>query len=184
MAHRTCPYWVGYLLINPLRRLLHNPRRILEPFVKPGMTVLDIGSAMGFFTLPMARMVGEAGKVIAVDVQPRMLEKLAKRAAAAGLARRILPHLAQSGRLGIEGMVSQLDFALAFAVMHEIENPQAVLNELAVLLRPGGSCLIAEPTKHVTAAEFEEMVAAARREGFALKEGPRIAACRSVLISK
>ena len=93
MAGKVCPHWVGYLLASPLRRLFHNPRKILGPYVEPGMTVLDIGCAMGFFSLPLARMIGKRGKVVCVDAQENMLVSLQKRARKAGLADRIIPHL-------------------------------------------------------------------------------------------
>ncbi len=63
---KTCPIWVGYLLLNPLRNLYQSPKKILGPFIREGMIVLDFGCAMGFFTLPLARMVEAGGKVIAV----------------------------------------------------------------------------------------------------------------------
>jgi cyclopropane fatty-acyl-phospholipid synthase-like methyltransferase len=47
---------------NPIRRLLHNPEKILGPYVKPGMTVMDVGCGMGFCSIAMAKMVGEDGK--------------------------------------------------------------------------------------------------------------------------
>ena len=72
MADHICPWWMGYLLANPLRRLLEEPEKLIGPFVKEGMTVVDYGCGMGFFTLPMARLVGPGGKVIAVDVQEKM----------------------------------------------------------------------------------------------------------------
>ena len=46
MAQRVCPHWVGCLLLNPLRRLIHNPDQILASYVTGGMTVLDIGPGM------------------------------------------------------------------------------------------------------------------------------------------
>ena len=52
MAEDVCPVWVAYLLASPLRKLLQNPERILAPCVHEGMTVVDIGCAMGFFSLP------------------------------------------------------------------------------------------------------------------------------------
>ena len=67
MANRTCPIWVGYLLASPLRKLLENPEKILKPHVNEGMKVLDIGSAMGFFSLPLAKIVSTKGKVVCVD---------------------------------------------------------------------------------------------------------------------
>ena len=66
MANRVCPHWVGYLLINPLRNLFENPNKILGPFVQEGMTVLEPGCGMGYFTLPLARMVGPKGRIVAV----------------------------------------------------------------------------------------------------------------------
>ena len=49
MAEHVCPVWVGYLLASPVRKLFDNPEKVLAPYVKEGMTVLDVGSAMGFF---------------------------------------------------------------------------------------------------------------------------------------
>lgn len=104
MAQRVCPHWVGCLLLNPLRRLIHNPDQILASYVTGGMTVLDIGPGMGFFTLPLARMVGPGGKVIGVDIQEGMLSALQRRAQAVHLAERIVTRLlpadlSRAGRL-------------------------------------------------------------------------------------
>ncbi len=57
MAH-TCPWWFGYLLLNPIRRVAQRPSRILEPFVREGMLVVEPGCGMGFFTLDLIRIVG------------------------------------------------------------------------------------------------------------------------------
>ena len=62
MADHVCPPWVGYFLLNPLRKLVESPSKLFNPFVREGMVVLEPGCAMGFFTLPLARMVGPAGK--------------------------------------------------------------------------------------------------------------------------
>jgi ubiquinone/menaquinone biosynthesis C-methylase UbiE len=71
MKHGVCPWWLGYWLISPVRRLGQNPHDILLPYVREGMTVLEPGPGMGFFTIELARLVGASGKVVAVDVQPR-----------------------------------------------------------------------------------------------------------------
>ena len=81
MAHRVCPWWLGYFLLSPFRRLGQNPENILAPFVQDGMTVLEPGPGMGFFTLELSRKVGASGRVVAVDIQPRMLDRLKRRAA-------------------------------------------------------------------------------------------------------
>ena len=59
-----CPTWGAVGLDNLFRKLLHNPQRILKPFIKEGMTVLDIGCGPGFFSLEMAKMLHGTGKVI------------------------------------------------------------------------------------------------------------------------
>ena len=85
MAHRVCPYWLGYWLISPLRRFMHDPEQILSPYVRPGNTVLEIGPGMGYFTLPLAELVGTQGKVVCVDVQEKMIRALQKRLVKASL---------------------------------------------------------------------------------------------------
>ena len=80
MSKRVCPWWLGYLLASPLRRLLQDPDEIVRPYVAEGMIVLDVGSGMGFFSLPLAEMVGEIGKVVAIDLQEEMIKGLVQRA--------------------------------------------------------------------------------------------------------
>lgn len=80
MTRLVCPPWVGYLLVNPVRKLLENPDKIMGRFVREGMVVLEPGCGMGYFTLPLARMVGQKGRVVAVDIEPKMLSMLARRA--------------------------------------------------------------------------------------------------------
>ncbi|MFY9643515.1 MAG: hypothetical protein WCD20_15720 [Rhodomicrobium sp.] len=66
--HRVCPWWMGYLLASPIRKWWQDPARILSPYVRAGMTVLEPGPGMGFFTLEIARLVGPSGRLVAVDV--------------------------------------------------------------------------------------------------------------------
>jgi ubiquinone/menaquinone biosynthesis C-methylase UbiE len=72
-SRRVCPVERAGWLTNPVRRWFQNPERILKDYVKEGMTVLDIGCGPGFFSVAMATMVGETGKVIAADIQDGML---------------------------------------------------------------------------------------------------------------
>ncbi len=117
MAHRVCPWWLGYLLASPLRRLLQDPGKILDPYVSEGMTVLELGPGMGFFTLELARRVGPQGRVIAVDVQPKMIEGLVRRAGKAGSDGWIETRLAKEDQLGINDLKAVVDFALAFPTL-------------------------------------------------------------------
>ncbi|MEI8375312.1 MAG: hypothetical protein WCJ35_21030 [Planctomycetota bacterium] len=61
MPH-VCPWWGGYFIDNPIRRLFHNPVKIVGPYVKPGMTVMDV-CGMGFCSIAMAKLVGDSGLV-------------------------------------------------------------------------------------------------------------------------
>ena len=106
MAKRVCPWWLGYFLASPLRRLVYDPASILAPYVRSGTTVLEPGPGMGFFTLELARRVGDSGRVVAVDVQPRMLAGLKRRAAKAGVLDRVDVRLAGSHK-GAKEMFSR-----------------------------------------------------------------------------
>ncbi|HWQ10059.1 MAG TPA: methyltransferase domain-containing protein, partial [Holophaga sp.] len=85
MPAGVCPWWLGYCLASPLRRLVHDPAEILGPCIRPGMVVLEPGPGMGHFTLELIRLARPGGRVVAVDVAPRMLAGLRRRARKAGL---------------------------------------------------------------------------------------------------
>jgi ubiquinone/menaquinone biosynthesis C-methylase UbiE len=175
---------MGYFLVSPLRRAFQNPARILAPYVRDGMTVLEPGPGMGFFTLDLARLVGSSGRAVAVDLQSRMLDALRRRAAKAGLAERVTTRLAQAGGLGVGDLAGQADFVLAFAVVHELPSVQTFFAEAAASLRPGGALLLAEPAGHVSAAAFDEELRAAAAAGLTPQERPSIRSSRAALLVK
>jgi ubiquinone/menaquinone biosynthesis C-methylase UbiE len=179
----TCPWWFGYFLLNPFRRLVQGPARILGPFVRPGMVVLEPGCGMGFFTLDLARMVAPGGRVVAIDLQEQMLAGLRRRAARAGLEERIETRLAQPDRLGIDDLNGQVDLVLAFYVVHEIREPAAFFAEVAGALKADGAVLVVEPPLHVSRAEFEASLAAAEGTGLRLARRPRIFGNKAALLS-
>ena len=174
MAHQVCPWWIGYVLASPIRRLWQQPRSLLGPYVTAGMTVLEPGPGMGFFTLELARLVGPAGRVVAVDVQPRMLSGLRRRARRAGLLERIDTRQAGENGMGIGDLAGRVDFALAFAMVHEVSDAARFLNEVATALKSGSRLLLAEPRGHVSTADFAATLDAAARAGFAAEARPVI----------
>src|SRR5579859_5276708 len=120
MVHRVCPWWLGYFLASPIRQWLgQDPIKILSPYVREGMIVLEPGPGMGFFTLPLAQMVGPSGKVIAVDLQPKMIARLKRRAAKADLLDRLDARVTSAETMGVADLESKVDFTLAFAIVHE-----------------------------------------------------------------
>ena len=166
MANRVCPHWVGYLLINPLRNLFENPNKILGPFVQEGMTVLEPGCGMGYFTLPLARMVGPKGRIIAVDIQPKMLSALRRRAQKAGLLDRIELHHIREDGLGVKDISGKVDFAVALHVVHEVPDQASFFTEIWRALKQGSKLLFVEPKGHVSHNQFEASVAVAEDVGF------------------
>jgi ubiquinone/menaquinone biosynthesis C-methylase UbiE len=183
MAHGVCPWWLGYVLASPLRRLLQDPARILAPHVREGMTVLEPGPGMGFFTLELARRVGPGGRVVAVDVQEQMLAGLRRRAARAGLAERIDARLVTGASLGVEDLAGQVDLVVAFAMVHELPDQARFFEELRRALRPGGQVLLAEPAGHVDAAAFEATLATAARAGLSGRAGPPVRRSRTAVLA-
>ncbi len=182
MSERVCPWWLGWFLANPIRKLWQDPARILAPYVRPGMTVLEPGPGMGFFTLELARRVGPTGRVVAVDVQPRMLAGLRRRTERAGLAGRVATRLAGKDSLGVEDLAGAVDFVVAFAVVHEMPDAGRFFAEIRATLAPGGRVLVAEPSGHVKPPEFEATLAAAVRAGLRGEPGPAIAGSRTAVL--
>ena len=180
----VCPVWIGYLLLSPLRRLAESPERILAPLVSPGTTVVDLGAAMGYFSLPLARMVGDGGRVVCVDLQDRMLAVLRRRAARRGLAARIETRLATQEEPGLTDLEGQAALVLAAHVVHEASRPQRFLGACRDALHPGGRLLILEPRGHVSQAEFEstrELVAAT---GLVERPAPALRRSHALLAEK
>lgn len=184
MPHSVCPWWIGYLLASPLRRLSDNPVRILSPYVREGMTVLEPGPGMGFFTLELARMVGPAGRVVAVDIQRRMLDGLKRRAARAGLLGRLDVRLARHDSLGLGDLEGAVDFVLAFAMVHEMRSDGAFFQEAAQAMKPGARLLLAEPAGHVKLTRFEAELSSAAEAGLSLADRPAIRRSLAAVLAK
>jgi len=182
--HHVCPIWVGYLLASPVRKLFENPGKILGPYVSEGMTVVDIGCAMGFFSLPLAELVGPNGKVICVDVQEKMIRSLEKRARKAGLSGRIETLLCHGDSLGLDELEEKIDFVLASAVIHEVPDVAGFFLEIHKAMNPAGRLLVAEPKGHVTEKDFETTVSVAEQNGFTVTDRPRIKRSRAILLQK
>lgn len=174
MAHRVCPWWIGYVLASPLRRLMADPRKLLAPYVQEGMTVLEPGPGMGFFTIELARLVGPSGRVIAVDIQPKMLSRLKQRASRAGVLERIDVRLAAPDSIGLSDLAGAVDFTFAFAVVHEMPDAGQFFVEVAAASKPGSRLFFAEPAGHVSTKEFDAELEAAAKAGFVLVDRPTV----------
>ena len=184
MGHRICPWWLGYVLASPLRRLLQDPVAIIKPYVREGMTVLEPGPGMGFFTLEMARQVGASGRVVAVDVQPRMISGLKRRLTKAGLLERADARLAPADSLGLQDLQGKVDFALAMAVVHEMPSSSRFFADVAEAMKPGATLLLAEPSGHVKRDAFEAELQDAAAAGLEVIGRPVIRRSQAALLRK
>ena len=184
MEKHVCPWYLGFFLVSPLRRFFQDAEKILAGHVREGMKVLEVGPGMGYFSLPLARLVGEKGRVHSVDMEERMLSRLRTRAARAGLDGRIDVRLCRDVSLGIEDLAGTIDFALAFAVVHEVPDQKVLFREISRALRPKGRVLVAEPVGHVSGEEFAATLLAAREAGLTAVSSPVIRRSLSAVLEK
>jgi ubiquinone/menaquinone biosynthesis C-methylase UbiE len=136
---------------------------------------------MGYFSIPLARLVGPAGHVIAVDIQAKMLAALASRARRCGVSERIKPHLASSDSLGNH---PKADFVNAFWMAHEVPNQRVFLTDIFGFLKTEGLFLLVEPIFHVPKKSFLQTIQTANEIGFIVKDIPKIHISHSVLFAR
>ncbi|MCX6640222.1 MAG: methyltransferase domain-containing protein [bacterium] len=159
----VCPAKCVKWLNSPIRKLIQNPRKLLQDYVKPGFTAVDLGCGGGFFSVELAKLVGATGKVISVDLQPEMLEFTREYARKNGVLNRITLHPCAANDLKLDSL--EADFVLAFYMVHEVPDRQRFLNQVAALLKPGGCFYWIEPSFHVKAKQFQQMLGEAQSAG-------------------
>ena len=183
MDEMICPWQAGSILASPLRKLLHNPDRIVRPHLSGGMTAMDIGSGMGFFTIPMAGVAGSQGKVIAVDLQREMLAGLQKKAQKAGCGN-ITFHQCGLNSLNIGQWAGAVDFVLIFMMLHEVPDADRLIREVHEALAQGGKLLFSEPIVHVSGSKFSQSVSMIQQTGLCITGTPKIPLCRAAVFQK
>jgi len=184
MAERVCPWWMGYFLLTPIRKITENPRKILSPFVKTGMNVLEPGSGMGFFTLEAARLTGPEGRVYAVDLQQKMINSLDRRVRRAKLSDVVKARVCAADTLGVSDLDGSIDLVLAFCLVHEVPDVDRFFREVHQALRPGGRCLVIEPAGHVSEEDFAATLEKTRTAGFTISPGPKVRKNHTAVLEK
>lgn len=179
MAEPLCPAWLSFTLTNVFRRLVQDPSGILGPFLREGDTAFDIGCGPGYFTIPMAQLVGRRGLVVAVDIQPEMLDKTRRRAERAGVADRIELRLADKSGLHL---TAKADFVLVFWMAHEVDDLVRLFAEIFEALEADGCLLLVEPKIHVSETRYAEIISAAVLAGFEPLEGPVVGLSRAAVL--
>ena len=138
-----CPVWLRWLveLDNPFTKTNRAAVIASHLELQPGMTVLDAGCGPGRLAVPVAQLVGKAGKVVAVDIQPGMLKRAVQKARNANVTN---IEFVQAG-LG-EGKLeaNRFDRALLVTVLGEVPDREAALKEIYAALKPGGILSVTE----------------------------------------
>ena len=137
------PHQFSKVLDHPLRLQYRNVGETLGNFgFQAGMTVVDLGCGTGTFTEEMARMVGEAGKVHAVDLQQPLLAVARQRIKQAGVADRVSFHHAGANNLPVAE--ESVDLVVLIATLGEIDDKFGALLEIRRILKPAARLVISE----------------------------------------
>jgi ubiquinone/menaquinone biosynthesis C-methylase UbiE len=178
---RVCPVERAAGLDSKIRRWFQNPRNILSPHIKEGFTALDLGCGPGFFTIDIAELVGQSGRVIAADLQEGMLEKLRAKIHGTEFEGRIVLHQCNERNIGVS---EKIDFVLAFYMVHEIPDQESFFNEIHTILKPFGKILIVEPPFHVSRRAFEATVKKAAHSGLIPVSKPSVFLSKAIVLEK
>ena len=179
--NRVCPVRLAKSLDSRIRRWVQSPQKILAPYVRQGMTVLDIGCGPGFFSMEMARMVGKGGRVISADLQEGMLQKLGDKTRGTDLEERIELIKCDKDNINVVGRV---DFILAFFMVHEVPDKHSLFRQMKGILNEKGRVLLVEPKLfHVSRREFESTIRLAEGVGFKSSKGPSVRFSWSAVLS-
>ena len=180
-SKRVCPVERAGSLDSRIRRWVQDPQKILGPYIEEGMTVLDLGCGPGFFSIDMAQMVGESGRVIASDLQEEMLQMVRDKIQGTELEARITLHRCEENKIGVS---ENVDFVLAFYIFHEVPNQDGFLEEITAILNPNGQVLIVEPPFRVSKAAFEETLLKAGDAGFSVVDRPKVLFSKAAVLKK
>jgi len=175
-------------LTRPERDATEQPERVLDALKIPeGATVADVGAGVGYFTWRLAKKVGPKGKVIAEDVQQKMLDRMAE-----DLKRRNLNNVelvlggVRDPRLP-EGAV---DLALLVDVYHEFSEPEEMVSHIRKALKPAGRLVLVEyrkedpsiPILPLHKMSVDEVRAEIEPQGFELQQALEFLPTQHILI--
>jgi ubiquinone/menaquinone biosynthesis C-methylase UbiE len=136
------PEFLANLIDNPLRRKIQPPSETaIRHGIKPGMTVLEIGPGNGAYSIAAARRVGDKGRIVTIDIESKMIERVERRALAEGI-NNIEARVANAHDLTFED--ETFDVIYMIAVIGEIPAPEVAIKEFYRVLSQTGSLVFSE----------------------------------------
>lgn len=136
------PQFLANLIDNPLRRRIQPPSEMpIRHGITPGMAVLEVGPGNGRYTIETARRAGSLGKVVTVDIEPKMIERVQQRAQAEGITN-LEAKVADVYNLPFEG--GMFDAIYMITVISEIPEPERAMREFYRVLSPSGILAFSE----------------------------------------
>jgi ubiquinone/menaquinone biosynthesis C-methylase UbiE len=136
------PEFMANLIDNPLRQKIQPPSEMpIRHGIEPGMTVLEVGPGNGRYTIEIARRVGNKGKVVTVDIEPKMIKRVTQRA----LSEKITNLEAKVANVyDLPYDDGAFDAICMIAVIREIPEPEKAMREFYRVLSPSGTLAFTE----------------------------------------
>jgi len=161
------PQFLANVIDNPLRRKIQPPREMpIRHGIEPGMTVLEVGPGNGRYTVETARRVGKTGHVITVDIEPRMIERVRRRARAEGIAN-LEARVADVYDLPFDD--GTFDAVCMITVISEIPEPDRAMREFYRVLSPFGTLAFSELLLDPDYPLARTLIRQANKAGFRLR---------------
>jgi ubiquinone/menaquinone biosynthesis C-methylase UbiE len=162
------PQFLADAIDNPFRRRIQPPDQTpTRHGIEPGMTVLEVGPGNGTYTMATARRVGETGRIVTIDIEPKMIERVRRRAELEGV-RNIEARVADVYDLPFEE--GSFDAIYMIAVLGEIPVPTKAMQELYRVLSPVGTLAFSELIFDPDYMRAKTLIGMARTAGFRLKK--------------
>jgi ubiquinone/menaquinone biosynthesis C-methylase UbiE len=162
------PQFLANAIDNPLRRKIQPPDEMpARHGIRAGMTVLEVGPGNGTYTVATARKVGDEGRVVTIDIEPKMIDRVTRRVQAEGVTN-IEARVADVFDLPFED--GTFDAVYMIAVIGEIPNPERAMKEFYRVLTPSGTLAFSELLSDPDYPRASTLVRQAASAGFRLKE--------------
>ena len=143
--HFPAPSFIGSFLDSDFRKKLQPPEVVIRRSgIKPGMRVLEIGCGSGAFAVPAARLIGEEGKLYALDIQKNMLTQLERKLALPGNTGIHNIVLVNESAYSLPFEADSVDLVYMVTVLQEIPDRLHALSEIRRVLKPGGILAVSE----------------------------------------